>query len=1106
MAEHHIPLGCTVRGSRQKIAAIFRASALVLLSVTAAHAQSAPVQDTPLPYSRGFLVTGDFVQGSVDLTPQANPTDANGLATGTLTISGVPKDADIVGAYLYFEQIFSAVNGVNPSPAVQFKAPNATTASMISPTALKVSAFQLTSNPATCWGAAGTSGAWVADYRADVLSLLSKRNDPVPPQGTGKWTGKYIVNGQYAVSLPEISGNKSVQSAGATLVIIYRDPASQPALRKVLIYDGAYPQPEGTTMLEMLRGIYKSDPTQFVHLAVLAGTGGNNQTESISFNGTVVSTSDPFPQTSPSSDRSWAAAEYVLTSPTLMPGTDGGGFGETSSLSIQANASPAACREVAAVIASVGIADADQDGIPDGLEIPVDASTNPHSRITNDPPTKANQSGDRLDDFYAMGARLGPKDLFIEINAMKTPPGTSYGSANAPFNSTTNTVTDAVGHNHMPTPDVLVMIINAYLAGNVVPHIDVGNPADYHALGPQYVCLDTSATSPCNADPYLIPSPYARGGESITEQKCAQGGASKVNCQFPDYPGTVGWRFGAQLYRDAPVGDDGRELKVSDVKEQVDPLDPNYNSNGQDWGPKGTHRRRFDPIRRDYFHYVLYAHARGKPKSPYPCLDGSTPVNYPAGSTSCGALTNNPNYHVPISVSGVADLPGNMVLVTLGLWDNFTGTPYGIAATTFHELGHNLNLWHSGAPAIWGDANTPTTIEPNCKPNLLSTMNYMYQMHGIFDASGKIHIDYSRGAKDPVNENVLLDGVLTPLPSPTPPPYIPAWFAPAGSALALSLNVSPATRYCNGVRFNGIQTPTSMARVYTDTGAVDWNGNGIVGDGATNQNVNYDATVDSNGAITESNTDTLNGYDDWLHIRLDQITAARNQTKYSNGDFTDIGSGDYMDLGSGDFTDIGSGDFLDIGSGDFADFGSGDFLDFGSGDFMDVGSGDFVDIGSGDFFDFGSGDFMDVGSGDFFDVGSGDFMDVGSGDSQELDYNKARAIGRATPFGLTGCIIGSTGCGTPVPKSDPTYSHVQLNWSAPPFGRVSQYQIWRKKGGPTSSSPYSKVGTSATTTFVDPNNLSSNQQYTYYVRAEISDEMANPVTGRSNLFTILYTK
>ena len=53
---------------------------------------------------------------------------------------------------------------------------------------------------------------------------------------------------------------------------------------------------------------------------------------------------------------------------------------------------------------------------------------------------------------------------------------------------------------------------------------------------------------------------------------------------------------------------------------------------------------------------------------------------------------------MPKSVSGVSDLPGGDGMVTLGLWENFVGTDFFLATTTMHELGHQLDLWHGGAP------------------------------------------------------------------------------------------------------------------------------------------------------------------------------------------------------------------------------------------------------------------------------------------------------------------------------------------------------------------------------------------------------------------------
>jgi len=84
-------------------------------------------------------------------------------------------------------------------------------------------------------------------------------------------------------------------------------------------------------------------------------------------------------------------------------------------------------------------------------------------------------------------------------------------------------------------------------------------------------------------------------------------------------------------------------------------------------------------------------------------------------------------------------------MVTLGFWDEFVGRPFVRASTTFHEIGHNLNLWHGGFPATWGNKalNTSTFVEPTCKPDLLTSMSYAFQVHGLFDDTDNIHLDYS---------------------------------------------------------------------------------------------------------------------------------------------------------------------------------------------------------------------------------------------------------------------------------------------------------------------------------------------------------------------------
>ena len=154
------------------------------------------------------------------------------------------------------------------------------------------------------------------------------------------------------------------------------------------------------------------------------------------------------------------------------------------------------------------------------------------------------------------------------------------------------------------------------------------------------------------------------------------------------------------------------------------------------------------------------------------------------------------------------------------------GRPYARAVTIFHELGHNLYLWHSGVPAHFGDAGQATVIEANCKPNLLTSMNYLYEHQGLFDLSGHIQLDFSHGALPVLQENALADGA-----SLTTSPYRRAWYAPfyklGGdgnplidpnthqkiiSPLVASQGAAKATRFC-GKSFGAGDPLTEMARV-----------------------------------------------------------------------------------------------------------------------------------------------------------------------------------------------------------------------------------------------------------------------------------------------------
>ena len=199
----------------------------------------------------------------------------------------------------------------------------------------------------------------------------------------------------------------------------------------------------------------------------------------------------------------------------------------------------------------------------------------------------------------------------------------------------------------------------------------------------------------------------ARGGELIKEVAC-----SGPNCQFPQFPGTVSWKIGYQLYRDEPVRWDGKEFTRQELSwihrdRAHDDDDEDDDGDCDEWWGCWL---RFDRNRDGIFHYLLYGHARGVPKS---------------------TDKTQKEFHVPRSVSGVSDLPGGGGMVTLGLWDNFIGTDFAVASTTMHELGHQFDLWHGGAiPAYSGSGKNllvsfvqlGQSADPDASPALLAAL------------------------------------------------------------------------------------------------------------------------------------------------------------------------------------------------------------------------------------------------------------------------------------------------------------------------------------------------------------------------------------------------
>ena len=213
--------------------------------------------------------------------------------------------------------------------------------------AVKKASKDLANNTATCWSS-GTP-LTMTEFRVDVLRLLPVRMDK-----DNKATTKRLVNhtdlvahGQtpLTVTLPIRSGNQIPESAGASVVAVYKNPDPTTPLRKIVFYDGIHIQDSVDEQTPLtLSGFYQSSPTKSAQITHLIASGQPNNNERVSFEDgkthtpTVISPArNPIVGAS-SSERAWSALTYTtpvtnamqpLTQPAELTG-----FGETVTTTI----------------------------------------------------------------------------------------------------------------------------------------------------------------------------------------------------------------------------------------------------------------------------------------------------------------------------------------------------------------------------------------------------------------------------------------------------------------------------------------------------------------------------------------------------------------------------------------------------------------------------------------------------------------------------------------------------------------------------------------------------------------------------------------------------
>lgn len=837
--------------------AFLRTAAILGFAFFVFFAQAASAQG-PLNYFKNYFVTGDYLVGGVGLAGTKTTTPVTGAlaVTGSITLNSVPCTS---GPGLLASVVPCTAKGAVPADVIAAFLYWQTIESTTTPSAALGSyagSYNVNSpvnpfvglalgNPTIAACAAnggGTGSEYVHNYRADVLKYL-------PINATANVR---VANGTQTFTL--VSGNTATQFVGATLVVVYRlvtpgNPRIAP-LRSVVIYDGAFtgsaPSGASTVLNQTMGGFYQAAKTPAAHMTQIVGNGksiskGSKEAQTLMVNGGI-------PQGVP-------ADPFV--------GAEGANWDNYAyNISLAANASSLEtqvsltddCLSWAAIITSTNVQDSDFDGLLDIWEtsgLYLDPGTRYDGTKTTPVPAAfgtclAPPPGARTTclNLPAMGASPSVPDIFMQIDWMQY------------------TGTEVPAHTHNPQLAALNMVGAVFKAHGINLHFDVGGSSTYQGQG----------------SPYIIPAAYAQGGNVINESgnllcpnsvvteasNCAFNavGPPPVNVPQSDAYSLLGWKSGFDAIK-----------------------------NGD--SVLGFNTPLFATDRKDTFHYALFGHG----------LAATTPLSIEESPDSSTCAQTNSCYAG--SISGVADLPGGDLMVTLGLWRSDVasvdqvGTELEQAGTLMHELGHNLDLHHGG----WN--NTPV-----CMPNYPSVMNYLYQVNGLTDSAGNEHLDYSYGLELPMSEDLLSSSFPMGVQQ-----YRVRYFGPYNKAIDTPGQASQVS--CNGQLPNTFTTQEGQYVLLqgSSVSTPDWS-NGTVPLGkiiTSGLDINYD------GIIGE----TFFDQPDWISLNLQQVGARPNANGLSlNVGVSDIGVSDIgvSDIGVSDIgvSDIGVSDIgvSDIGVSD----------------------------------------------------------------------------------------------------------------------------------------------------------------------------------------------
>ena len=467
----------------------FQACVLLFLASFAPKASAADA----LNFFNNWFVTGDYAVAGVGL----RGTGVNGIATGTITMPGIPTGAEPIAAFLYWS-------------TVEFTTTPSATDGTFNGHKIRGVVAGNPQNPG-CYSSGGNANAIGRTYRSDVLRYLPVNSSNIRQ-----------ANGSHTVSLPDSGGNGNgnlIYTNGASLVVIYRivvpgSPAAAP-LRSVVIYNGAFTMDKHSAgMTQKVAGFYEAaghdDGGPNAKITPIVANGKPGFSSRLSIDGDAL---NPNPFVGSAGGR-WDNPTYNFSLDS-----------EESSFSTQVSAQDnQTCLTWSAIVASVKVKDTDADGLLDIWE------TKGLHRNTQVSPatfgTCQDYPSEPCVNLPAMGANKNTRDIFLQVDWMH---GTGGDGG-----------TDGAGtHDHMPKLPALDVVARTFAGRGINLHFDVGN--NYQGI------QGTCGNAICS---YIIPAANAQGGADIDESTLVCHDTATHPCAYHQTYPVLSFEFGFASVRD----------------------------------------------------------------------------------------------------------------------------------------------------------------------------------------------------------------------------------------------------------------------------------------------------------------------------------------------------------------------------------------------------------------------------------------------------------------------------------------------------------------------------------------------------------------------------